>query len=220
MPRRAQAANILLTKRGEVKLADLGVAAQLYNTMSKRGTMIGTPHWMAPETLSQSGPDDGKYDTKVDIWGAGITAIELAQMWPPFSNIKAVFQAPPDPPPPSSPTALPPPPVPTPCRPPQVMMLIVNGAPPCVDSHVEASDAFRAFLAAALVKEPADRPSARTLLDDPFLRDASIDSLREAIASHLSSYKAQRDSPAGPSTPQPSEPPPAPLGELEKTMVL
>jgi len=188
-----KAANILLTKRGEVKLADLGVAAQLYNTMSKRGTMIGTPHWMAPETLSQSGPDDGKYDTKVDIWGAGITAIELAQMWPPFSNIKAVFQ---------------------------VMMLIVNGAPPCVDSHVEASDAFRAFLAAALVKEPADRPSARTLLDDPFLRDASIDSLREAIASHLSSYKAQRDSPAGPSTPQPSEPPPAPLGELEKTMVL
>mmetsp|Transcript_22047 Transcript_22047/g.70390 ORF Transcript_22047/g.70390 Transcript_22047/m.70390 type:complete len:1061 (+) Transcript_22047:97-3279(+) len=188
-----KAANVLLASDGTVKLADLGIVAQLQHTMSKRGTMIGTPHWMAPETLSQSGPDDGKYDTKVDIWGAGITAIELAQMWPPFSNIKAVFQ---------------------------VMMLIVNGAPPCVDSHVEASDAFRAFLAAALVKEPADRPSARTLLDDPFLRDASIDSLREVIASHLSSYKAQRDSPAGPSTPPPSEPPPAPLGELEKTMVL
>ncbi len=75
-----------------MKLADLGVAAQLYNTMSKRGTMIGTPHWMAPETLAQSGGEDGKYDAKVDVWGVGITAIELVQMSPPFSEVKSVFQ--------------------------------------------------------------------------------------------------------------------------------
>ena len=42
---------MLLTADAGVKLADLGVAAQLYNTMSKRGTMIGTPHWMAPLIL-------------------------------------------------------------------------------------------------------------------------------------------------------------------------
>jgi len=47
-----KAANVLLTADAKVKLADLGVAAQLYNTMSKRGTMIGTPHWMAPETFA------------------------------------------------------------------------------------------------------------------------------------------------------------------------
>ena len=35
---------MLVTADGSVKLADLGVAAQLHNTMSKRGTMIGTPH--------------------------------------------------------------------------------------------------------------------------------------------------------------------------------
>ena len=57
-----QAANILLARGGHVKLADLGVAAQLYNTMSKRGTMIGTPHWMAPETLAQAARREPEYD--------------------------------------------------------------------------------------------------------------------------------------------------------------
>lgn len=63
--RDVKAANILVTSDGVVKVADLGVAAQLFNTMSKRGTMIGTPHWMAPETLAQMG-DDSTYDSKVN----------------------------------------------------------------------------------------------------------------------------------------------------------
>lgn len=58
---------------------------------SKRGTMIGTPHWMAPETLSQMG-DDSQYDTKVDIWSLGITLIELAEMTPPLADVRSVFK--------------------------------------------------------------------------------------------------------------------------------
>ena len=79
---------MLLTADAGVKLADLGVAAQLYNTMSKRGTMIGTPHWMAPETLGQN----EQYDKKVDIWSLGITCIELAQMKPPLTDKTSVYQ--------------------------------------------------------------------------------------------------------------------------------
>ena len=69
-----KAANVLLTADASVKLADLGVAAQLYNTMSKRGTMIGTPHWMAPETFaSVTELQGGAYDAKVGICSLGIT---------------------------------------------------------------------------------------------------------------------------------------------------
>ena len=80
-----KAGNILLDNNGNAKLADFGVSAQLLNTYSKKQTMAGTPHWMSPEVLSKS-----EYNKKTDIWSLGITAIEMAEGDPPYSNINYI----------------------------------------------------------------------------------------------------------------------------------
>lgn len=85
MHRDIKGANILLTDRGEVKLADFGVSAQITATLGKRKSFIGTPYWMAPEVAAVE--RKGGYNHLCDIWAVGITAIELAELQPPMFDL-------------------------------------------------------------------------------------------------------------------------------------
>lgn len=72
-------ANVLITEMGGVQLCDFGVAGIIENKLDKRSTVIGTPHWMAPELFSST-PSYGK---EVDIWAFGSMVFEIATGYPP-----------------------------------------------------------------------------------------------------------------------------------------
>ena len=71
--------NVLLSLKGEIKLGDLGFAAQLESRNQIRNTFAGTLLWMSPELLNQR-----PYTYKTDIWSLGIVAYELAEGEPPY----------------------------------------------------------------------------------------------------------------------------------------
>jgi len=74
--------NLLVTEKGDIKLADFGVSEKLEKTL---GEIAGTPLWMAPEVAKRG----EAYNHKADIWSLGITLIELIDGVPPLSELNA-----------------------------------------------------------------------------------------------------------------------------------
>lgn len=74
-------ANILTTKDGSVKLADFGVATKA-GSLVGNNAVVGSPYWMAPEVIDQSGAT-----TASDIWSVGCVVIELLEGKPPYHQL-------------------------------------------------------------------------------------------------------------------------------------
>ncbi|KAH0453366.1 hypothetical protein IEQ34_017690 [Dendrobium chrysotoxum] len=76
-------ANILVDNKGCIKLADFGASKQVAKlaTMTAAKSMKGTPYWMAPEVILQTG-----HTFSADIWSVGCTVIEMATGKPPWSQ--------------------------------------------------------------------------------------------------------------------------------------
>ncbi|PON76393.1 Serine/threonine protein kinase [Parasponia andersonii] len=83
MHRDIKGANILVDNKGCIKLADFGASKQVVElaTISGAKSMKGTPYWMAPEVIRQTG-----HNSSADIWSVGCTVIEMATGKPPWSQ--------------------------------------------------------------------------------------------------------------------------------------
>jgi len=76
--------NILLTRGGIVKLADLGLARRTDDSdasLDKVGKAYGTPYYIAPEQVC----GDPNIDARADIYSLGATFYEMLTGRPPFS---------------------------------------------------------------------------------------------------------------------------------------
>lgn len=91
---------------------------------------------MAPEVVLCETFRDNPYDFKVDIWSLGITLIELAQMEPPNHEMSPM----------------------------RVLLKIQKSDPPKLEQPSKWSKNFNDFIAQALTKDPAQRPTADDLL--------------------------------------------------------
>ncbi|EFA84605.1 putative protein serine/threonine kinase [Heterostelium album PN500] len=149
-----KAGNVLLNQEGKAKLSDFGVSAILVNTGFKQKTVVGSPYWMSPEVISTPKGSSG-YDYKADIWSLGITAIEMAEGKPPHFNLNPI----------------------------KVIFVIPFRQSPTLETPGNWSKEFNDFISICLNKEADKRPSARELLDHPFIKMGKQD--KDAIISEL-----------------------------------
>ncbi|XP_020220471.1 mitogen-activated protein kinase kinase 2 [Cajanus cajan] len=145
--------NLLINHRGEVKITDFGVSVIMENTSGQANTFIGTYSYMSPERII--GNQHG-YNYKSDIWSLGLILLKCATGRFPYTppdqreGWENIFQ---------------------------LIEAIVEKPSPSAPSD-DFSPEFCSFISACLQKNPRDRPSARDLINHPFIKkyeDLNVD---------------------------------------------
>ncbi len=76
--------NIMLTRDGDVKVADYGLARVLLSDdpqLTRAGTTLGTPMYMSPEQIQE-----GQVDIRSDLYSLGVTLFHMLAGRPPFTG--------------------------------------------------------------------------------------------------------------------------------------
>lgn len=71
--------NMMILEDGKVKIMDFGIAKPESGTLTRPGTMVGTPHYMSPEQIKGQ-----KVDKRSDIFSFGVLFYELLAYKRPF----------------------------------------------------------------------------------------------------------------------------------------
>lgn len=84
--------NIMLTKKGEAKVADFGLAQLSINgeklNLTQEGVTMGTPLYMSPEQVNGK-----KLDARSDLYSLGVTCYHMFGGRPPFQGETAIAVA-------------------------------------------------------------------------------------------------------------------------------
>lgn len=137
-------ANVFLDDNLEVKVGDLGLAAQLSEPNERKKTLCGTPNYIAPEILTA--PNRRGYSYEVDIWALGIITYTMLIGSAPFDggNVHTTYDN----------------------------IRLNELTFPIKEHHI--SHQARMFIRSILTTDPAQRLSLDQMLQHPFFTDSPI----------------------------------------------
>ena len=115
---------------------------------------------MAPEVFFCEASTENTYDFRVDIWSFGITLIEMAEMDPPYHEMRAE----------------------------RVGAKIRQAAPPTLREPKRWSGEFSNILSSCLKRNPTERLTCQELKQHPFMSDTKP--LHSSILYLLEEFKA------------------------------
>uniref|UniRef100_A0A0K0DXW5 mitogen-activated protein kinase kinase n=2 Tax=Strongyloides stercoralis TaxID=6248 RepID=A0A0K0DXW5_STRER len=140
MHRDVKPSNILLDRKGNVKICDFGISGHLTESVAKT-TQAGCQPYMSPERI-EDGECKTAYDVRADVWSFGITIVEICNGAHPYSKWKTPFQQ---------------------------LQQVVQEPAPRVCEKLGYSKELHDFVSKCLTKNHKERPKYDALLKHPFV---------------------------------------------------